>query len=448
MRAREALDQITEDVGLLYAFQALQAERLAVLCGAGLSMAGPSFLPSANELAIAAKQAYDAAREPGTTALPATIDEQADLFFRDGHLADIYLRKLIDPHAFSGPPNGGHTAIADLLLTRGIQTAVTTNVDRMIEAAGDFLFGRIGAGVDRATVSALLPTEAPLLKIHGCWSTARDSTVWAPSQVTASPTAERLAACAEWLKIRLLDRDLLIIGYFTDWDYLNEVLAIALGEVRPAKVIVVDPSDGAWLASKAPALQALGQRVGSPFYHVNASGSTFLERLRLQFSKTYVRRVLAEGAQAFQSAYSTTPTASWSEPATSDNDILWLIRRDLQGCLPGQPASLLEPPSEPTLGLTIIELLARGATADGNYWLVGGERVRVLRTANQLLHLIEARFAREHAPLGAPDVVIAVGAEPATLLPDIVRGRATGTIVRGSAPRWLTRAEALVEFAP
>jgi drug/metabolite transporter (DMT)-like permease len=34
----------------------------------------------------------------------------------------------LDPHAFAGHPNAGHTAVANLLLVRAIQIAVSTNV--------------------------------------------------------------------------------------------------------------------------------------------------------------------------------------------------------------------------------------------------------------------------------------------------------------------------------
>jgi hypothetical protein len=102
------------------------------------------------------------------------------------------------------------------------------------------------------------------------------------------------------LTVRLLDRDLLIVGYWTDWDYLNGVLERSLGAVRPARVIIVDPAEGASLAAKAPALYALGQRARLAFQHVSASGSEFLERLRLKFSKSFVRRVLYAGIDEYR----------------------------------------------------------------------------------------------------------------------------------------------------
>ena len=66
---------------------------------------------------------------------------------------------------------------------------------------------------------------------------------------------------------RLLDRDLLIVGYWTDWNYLNEVLASTLNAVHPSKVVVVDPAPGTSFEAKAPALYALRQSVPNAFKH-------------------------------------------------------------------------------------------------------------------------------------------------------------------------------------
>jgi hypothetical protein len=147
--------------------------------------------------------------------LPDGIDEQAELFFQQGQLATVFLRRLIDSNAFAGPPNVGHSAVADLLLIHGIQTAITTNVDFMIETAGQLLLGHIGAGIDRAAIGGLPPTTAPLLKLHGCRHIDNRTTIWARGQLGVSPVAERISFATQWLATRLLDRDLLIVGCWT-----------------------------------------------------------------------------------------------------------------------------------------------------------------------------------------------------------------------------------------
>ena len=242
------------------------------------------------------------------------------------------------------------------------------------------------------SVAALPPDTSPLLKIHGCRTCDPDNMIWAPGQLDVEPVASRIASSEGWLRVRLLDRDLLVVGYWTDWDYLNGVLERTLGAVRPARVIIVDPAEGATFAAKAPALYALGDRAGLEFRHVSASGSDFLDGFRLKFSKFFVRRVLHAGADEYRELTGNQPTPELTEPPDLDNDTLWRVRRDLEGCKPTEPAHNRNPPEEPLLGLILLQLRAGGAVADGSYWLLNGRRVRVLRAPNQVLYRIKAAF--------------------------------------------------------
>jgi hypothetical protein len=436
------MDEIQLHEGIGTALDALFADRLAILCGAGLSMAAPSDIPSAAALAEKAKGKYDATYGGSRDPLPQTIDAQTEFFFQRGELFTVYLRTYIDRDVFAAVPNSGHYAIDDLLLTGAITTAASTNVDTLIESAGNFLFGQVGVGVSRAQVAALPVAKSPLLKIHGCWSDPLQ-TIWAAGQVAIDPTHTRLVECGVWLGQRLLDRDLVIVGYWTDWDYLNEVLATALGSVNPSRVIVVDPCETHTFGTKAPALHALGQRAGHEFSHVRCSGDAFLDQLRVEFSRSFIRRALHAGGEAYQAHTGVAPEDSWMEPASTNAEVLWRIRRDLEGANPNEPARSRLPIEEPLLGMTMLQLRAAGAVPDGMYWNLGGSRVRVLRTANRALHEVEAAFARETAPVVAPEYVIAVGAEAIPLLPSFARGRGSGTIARGSSAEWLSRADAI-----
>jgi len=315
------MQEIPFNEAVAAALDSLLNDRLALLAGAGLSMAPPSSIPSAAAVAAAAKEKYDGTYGTTRAPLPKTVEAQADFFFQRGELATVYFRTLIDQNIFAGRPNEGHFSVADLLLVRGIQTAATTNVDTLIETAGQFLMGQVGVGIDGLAVAALPPDTAPLLKVHGCRVIDPKNMVWAPAQLTADPIAGRIATSEQWLRVRLLDRDLLIIGYWTDWDYLNAVLATALGAVTPTRVIVVDPGDPAAFAAKAPALYALGERATATFQRVNASGSDFLAALRLAFSKSFVRRVLHLGVQDYQDQAGASPDAGWTEPPNLDNDV-------------------------------------------------------------------------------------------------------------------------------
>lgn len=439
------MDVIDLQTGVDKAIDALFADRLALLCGAGLSMAKPSQVPSAAALALKAQQSWAAKFGTSRPPLPDKIDDQAELFFQNGELADVYLRTYIDHDVFAVEPNGGHFAVADLLLTGAIGTAVSTNVDMLIEAAGNLLFGHVGAGVDRDRVAALPATKSPLLKIHGCWSDP-SGTVWAAGQVAAEPIRTRLAEGAIWLTQRLLNRDLLIVGYWTDWDYLNAVLEEALAAVSPSRIIVVDPCDTATFPVKAKALYDLGSRATSGFFHVPVSGTDFLDRLRVDFSRAMLRSILHSGSGSYQSQTGLAPDPAWLEPPSADSKTLWRIRRDLEGAGPNEPAKSHQPASEPLLGMTLLQLQAKGATSEDTCWNLGGARVRVLRTINRPLHEVEAEYSRETAPVVAPEYVIAVGAEALPLPPSIARGAATGSIARGSSTKWRSRADAVGEL--
>lgn len=430
---------------LEHALDSLLADRLALLIGAGLSMAPPSSLPSAATIAAVAKQKYDARYGATRPPLAAGIEEQAEFFFQRGQL-EIYFRSYVDQDLFAGPPNPGHLAVADFLIVRAIQTAVTTNVDALIETAGNLLRGQVEVGIDGLGLAALPPDAAPLLKIHGCRVCDCANMVWAPGQITAPPVANRIASSSAWLRPRLVNRDLLIVGYWTDWDYLNDVLATTLGDIQVSRVIVVDLADPATFEAKAPDLYALGNRAGVSFSHLRESGATFLDELRREFGRAYVRGVLYSGRAEFAQQSGADPQAVWLEPPTMDNDTLWQVRRDLEGRLPGEPAKDRRAPAEHLLGLTLLQLRAAGATPDGSYWQIGGRRIRVLRAVNKALHTVEAEFQREIAPAIAPDLIIAVGAEESVLPVSIARAKTKPTIARGGGALWLTRPEAVQEL--
>lgn len=435
------LDEIEFQPAVDLALDAIFSSRLALLCGAGLSMGSPSSIPGAAAIAATAKQRYDA--RYGTTRAPLSpnIEEQAEFFYARGELGSVYIRGLIDRNTFAKPYNKGHEAIADLLIVGGAEAAVTTNVDSLVEAAGTFQYGQVGVCTTRTEALSLAPDQRPLLKIHGCWSRGSEQTVWAPSQATSAPLQQQLADAAQWLEHEIANCDLFVVGYYTDWDYLNTALERALSEVAPARVVVVNPDTTANLLTKAPVLSDLGGRTAGQFLHVRAYGDVFLDAVRLQFSKSFVRQVLTGGAPSFTQATGAIPASLEPEDASSAE--YWSIRRDMEGCASNIPASLKTPPDEPMLGYFLLRLRAAGAVLSGTHWVHNGRRVRVIRSPNKFLHDVVAEHTSEPSTLIAPDYVVAVGAEDSPLLSHVVRGASSvGSFVRGSAARWMTRTQA------
>ncbi|MCP4319541.1 MAG: hypothetical protein GY789_27045 [Hyphomicrobiales bacterium] len=423
------------------ALDAILNERFALLAGAGLSMAEPSCLPSAWDLAQFAKDAYSARYGADRPALSDDIEEQAEFFFHRSELGTVYLATLINPHAFAGPPNRGHASVADLLLSGAAKFCVTTNVDTMIETAGQQLHGQVGVGLDGHGVAALPAELPPLLKIHGCWQTDRSNTVWAPSQLDAEPVKSMVERSSDWLNQNLLNKDLVIIGYSTDWDYLNLILAHALGAINPSRIIFVNPSGEEGIREKAPDLYAIAARAKIESYFVEVSGNVFLDSLRKEFSRTFVRQAIFHGRAEFQELSGVEPTEAQLEPPDVSNQDFWQMRRDLLGCLPNDPAHRPKPFHDPQIGLTILQLRAAGAESEGSHWRLDDRSVRVIRGSGQFLHKLRASYDANVAPAVYPDIVIAVGAENASLPSSIAR-EPDGSIARGGSTKWVTRIEA------
>lgn len=90
-------------------------------------------------------------------------------------------------------------------------------------------------------------------------------------------------------------KDLLVIGFWTDWGYLSDVFANALNVAAFASVTVVDPAASAALQAKAPNLWTKLSAGTTNFRHIQASGADALDELRTAFSKVWLKRFYAMG---------------------------------------------------------------------------------------------------------------------------------------------------------
>jgi len=439
------LENIDLDEGIRIALDALFEDRLAAICGAGLSMASPSSIPSAWDVAEKAKLKYDSMYGATEPPLSENIEEQAEFFRNRGQLGSMYLRSLVDRHIFSAPSNLGHFAIADLLLTSALKLVLSTNVDALIEQAGDKLYGGIAVATDRDGAASFPNTDSVLLKIHGCWKKDLEQTVWAPGQLNDIPFSTRIPECAEWLSTQLLNRDILIVGYFTDWDYLNSVLETSLEAVNVGNVIVVDTSPPESLLTKAPSLHEFCENSANRFVHVQMSGDDFLDTLRKRWSSQYLRRILFSGYNTMIELGEDIEE-DLREPPDLDTQSLWFHRRDLEGCSPTEPCTKKVPNNEPVLGYHILKLRMAGATVDGRYWNIAGQTIRVLNSSSMALHQVEKIFKGDVSSVTGPDVTIASGATNLNMHANISRPVGSGTIVRPEAKKFMTFDEAVLEL--
>lgn len=415
---------------------AMNSERLSAFLGAGLSMAPPSSLPSAGKLAQQVANAYrirtSVALDPGLV---------ADLEVLTKHLADngyytFLIHTLIDWSRFRGTPNEGHFAIADFLGCRAITFAATTNYDELVEIAAralgesDFLPALNGAQANMNRKHGLY------LKLHGCCVRDREHTVWFREQLaTDAVIKSAIDASALWLRGALINRDVIFVGFWSDWSYLESVLLSALEFAVPDRVFVVDPADEAFLQAKAPQLWAWAHRA-SDFVHIQASGADFLADLRKRFSLNFVDRVFD---------LANLPPM----PNTTTGDAAYELRRDACGEPHGEPLRDREPSNR-------MQILARdhkrlvdgGATLDGARYVLNGRRFRVVNGAGKMLHEVKGAYEQEPPSVESADVVVCSGADDDGGSPTfLTHTSASSTLLRPrSTSKWITSADLQAEM--
>lgn len=418
----------------------IDGDRLALLCGAGLSMSAPTDLPSAATLAALCADQY---REVTGTALPA--DTSGDLERLSDHFLSIHrfrdLLRFVPWHLFQRNPNAGHAAVADFLCCHAFAMAATTNYDTHIESAAlelgerDFL-----AALDGQEANNSPNRYRPLLKLHGCCARDRDNTVWAHSQLTGNATvAARIASSTAWLAAQLGGRDLVILGFWSDWFYLNDVLATCVAGSEPRTVVLVDPDVEANLRAKAPQLWEWANHGGVDFFHVRARGDEFLDELRIAFSRQFIRQAIAASSDTFVAFFGGAVPALELPLERSSRD-LYSIRRDLSGHVVRRPVQCKRPDETTRLVAAFFSALVRagGVFADTSISFAG-KHIRVINCANRLLSAVRADLETSLSMSRDCDVAICVGAIDDAAPGHLVRHGHPATIVRhGWDGEWLT----------
>jgi hypothetical protein len=347
-------------------------------------------------------------------------------------LETVFIESLVPWSLFVRPPNAGHAAVADFLVTRAAAAALSANYDTLIERCAidngfDF---QVALDGDEATVRAR--TQSPLLKFHGCANRDRLATVWAPSQLGQPPIAGRIERSKAWMGANLRQKDLLVVGFWSDWAYLNSLLGTVLDGLAPRSVTVIDMADAAALQAKAPELWALAHGPNVDFTHVRESGADALDELRREFSRNYLRSVLAAGRDAFEATTGAACDAAWLEVPDFDSETLYGLRCDAEGVPAGQPASQSRPSQCEILGVFHLLLKRAGAVSNALGYDLGGRSIRVVNGAGSALSQIKVRFA-EAPTVAATDMVVAAGATNLPLPGSVVRPGVAGSFMRPAA---------------
>ncbi len=417
----------------------VQGGRLAVICGAGLSMSPPTGVPSAAELAQTCAE-----RCTRTTQTELPDDVRSDL----ERVVDYFLeldrfREFLDfvPwETFSRNPNRGHSAIADFLCCGALTFAATTNFDTHIEDAAFELGERsFRSALDGVEAAELPDRHRPLLKLHGCHKRDSSNTLWAQSQIESNGEIQtRLDRSATWLTGQLFGRDLVIVGFWTDWDYLNNVLSRALQDSTPRTIVVVDPADHQALQRKAPELWNWANRHN--FHHVPEPADAFLDELRVVFSRGFVKSAIAGGLPHFTTLFSQRDAGGTDFVDLLNSDDLYLLRKDFSGCSSRIPSRTREPDATMYMvGAFILAIMAAGGVLEGAHLRLQDRGIRVINCPNQLLSRVKTEFDDDLRASRDCNAVICVGATDDGVPSDLVRENENRTIVRqGRDVEWMT----------
>jgi hypothetical protein len=417
---------------------AIEADSLILLCGAGLSMAPPSYLPSAKTVA---ELCYDdwSAIEVLDPRFRNDIDLLAGHFYAQGNFEKLFIRRLVPWNELVGPPNKGHAAIADLLMSRAAHAALSANFDRMIESWAEPRKIDLQGALTGQEAIDFASVANPLIKFHGCMHRARSGTLWTQGQLAEPAFQARVRSCSEWMNQNLPGRHLAVVGFWTDWGYLNDVFANAFAIDNASSVTVIDPSPTADLQSKAPNLWSRLNALSHAFEHVRASGDDALDELRTAYSKTWARRFYKLGEPLVQATGATVAVPAPFDALGCED--LYNLRRDVEGVPYSRAATLKVPaPSSQQAAYVHMMLLNAGATTQGAWLEHAGQTIRIVNGGGRAIAEVRSEY-KEPATMLPSDIVVCAGAidlaVPATL---IAPGRGASTIrpTPGGGAAWLT----------
>ncbi|MEA3015179.1 MAG: hypothetical protein QOD42_3724 [Sphingomonadales bacterium] len=421
---------------------AIETDSLVFLCGAGLSIPSPSYLPSAVRVAQICYDKWQST-EALNAALRNDVDQLAGHFYGRGDF-DVFLH-LVPWNELAGSPNRGHAAVGDLLVSRAAHAAMSANFDTMVERwAAELKVAMRGALTGQEAVE-FAATSSPLIKFHGCMQREPAATLWTQGQLAEPDVQARIQSLTQWMTLHLPNKHLVVVGFWTDWGYLNDVIAAAFTINTAHSVTVIDPAPTADLQTKAPNLWAKLTGLSQTFEHVQASAADVLDELRAAFSRSWARKfyVLAApmaNAAGFQ--------VNASADTLSGMD-LYNLRRDVEGLPYTRAATLKQPPAGAAeAALMYSELVNAGAALRGAWLSHGGRTIRIVNGAGQGLADVRERYL-EPATIDQSDIVVCAGAVDLGVPAALIASGHGASIMRpapGGGALWLTRQQAHAEL--
>ena len=393
-------------------------------------MAPPCNLPSARRVADLCHDKYRRKVAPHfDPALRGNLQGIAEYFFALHVLQNVFIEAIVPWSKFIRPPNPGHKAIADFLISRVVEAGISTNYDTLIEGCAVAYGFDFQSALDGDEAILHANRQGPLLELHGCATKDRSSTIWTPLQIPEQPISDRLQKSTNWMNTNLRQKDLLIVGFWSDWHYLNQVFSSALPTLTPSSVTVIDQSDGQQLQQKAPDLWDAMNAAGISFHHVQESGADALDELRRAFSGNYLRQVFEAGRDALERQSGATCDPTWFEVEHLESEALYGWRRDAEGVPSGKPATKKQPENSELLGFFHLLLRRAGATAYETGYEVNGRTIRVINGRGASLSTLRSEFVEPPAVVTA-DMIVAVTATDLGSPDNVVRSGRAGDFIR------------------
>ena len=414
-----------------------------IICGAGLSMAEPSSLPSAASLAEMCHSKYCESVDPDfDPSIKYDLEAIAEHFAAEGSLVPYFIRNLVPWGSFLPPSNLGHLALGDFLMCKAVVAVLSSNYDELIERSAKESGADLQVSLTGDQADIRRPFHSPLLKFHGC-STDRDRTIWAKSQLVGDNViSDRMQNIKNWMQVNLREKDLLVVGFWSDWSYLNEIIDSAFSQVNPHSITLIDLSDINSLEVKAPNLWAAAHAHGVSFTHIQESGASVLDEIRREFSKGYIRKLLSSGRPAIAHEFGIECDNDWFEQPELSSEEYHQWRRDAEGLGFKKFPRRKEPVEGEVLGFVHLLLRKNGAVISGTQYLIAGRVVRVVNGSLNKLATIRREFL-EPAAANVDEIIVCVGSYDDGLPDHLIRSGVPGSFVRPAPmPNFVTEDEA------
>ena len=422
----------------------IEANGLVLLCGAGLSIPEPSRLMSAVQVSHSCYDKY----LPISVLPPAMrddIDQLAGHFYSTGEFESVFLGTLVPWNDLTGESNSGHAAVADLLISGAVLAALSANFDLLIEQWANRKRVAMRGALDGQEAQNFAADGSPLVKFHGCLHIDRKKTLWTSAQLVDPTITQRISTCSDWMKLVLPGKDLVVVGFWTDWGYLNSVLASALSTGGFNSVTVVDPACGAALQAKAPTLWTTLTSGTTQFLHIQASGSDALVELQKAFSRVWLKKFYALAKPLLEAEGRPYSPVDLDLPIEDIYD----LRRDAEGTPYDRAAHTKAPPAHGASTAFLHSLLLQAhANRQGAWFEYSGKRVRIIQGAGEGINTVRERYKEPPAAI-QPDAIVCAGALDLPVPGHLISSGTGASVVHpvpGGGTPWLTLEQARTEF--